>query len=115
MENVTNNVNANIINYMERQIVEIQGKKAGAIATAQSEYYKANTSKEIAGLEEIRNKTLAEITAKYNSDVAKLNAEHDGAVAEVKARDNGIVESQVSVAFDGQIESIKKAIEILRG
>lgn len=112
---IVNNVNANIINYMQRQIVDIQSKKAGAIATAQNEYYKAHTSKEIAGLEDTRNKLLAEITAKYNSDVAKLNAEHDKQVADVKSRDNGIVESQVAVEFDNQIANINKAIEVLRG
>lgn len=112
---MVNNVNLNIINFMERQLVEIQGKKAGAIATAQAEYYKTTTSKEIASLETEKNKLIGELTAKYNSDVAELNAEHDANVSKIKERDNGIIASQISVAYEEQIETINKAIEILRG
>lgn len=112
---IVNNVNANIINYMERQIIDIQNRKAGAIASAQAEYYKNTTSKEIAILEETRNKVLAEITAKYNSDVATLNAEHDKDVAEVKARDNQVVANKIGVEYDNQVATIRQAIDVLRG
>lgn len=112
---IVNNVNANIINFMERQLVEIRGKRTGAIAQAQAEYFKTHTSKEISGLEDEKNKLIAELTAKYNSDIAKLNAEHDEKVAEIKERDNGVVASQVSVAYEAQIANIIKAIEVLRG
>lgn len=92
-----------IIAFAETKINELINRKEAHIAEKQAEYRREFTNKELAKLEEKRVGAISEINA--NAEKRKL---------EIIEADNKKVRENESIAFEIEIENIRKAIEVLK-
>ena len=96
-------VKNNIVNYAEARIAEIQRNKEEQIRKKQAEYRAQVTDKELAKLEELRVKAVNEV----NTTTEKRKKE-------IIDADNLYVCETESVVYEKEIETIRKALELLK-